>query len=212
MNFRLPKTNQMADPVAKSLAIKPCSSRLCGFTLVEMVSVLVIFALLAVLVLPRFVERQAFDVRIFSDQAQSMLRHAQKIAIAQNRDVHVRLNGASIAFCFNPFVLGDESCGIPVPAPGGENSRSTNTLARCSNRPDWFCEAVPDDVNVNYAATVDYAAAPATQYFYFSALGRPFYRDDPVPVSNFVTLDITFSGGGLARHLFVEAETGYVHP
>ena len=174
-----------------------------GFTLVEMIATLMIVAILALVAVPRFFERQDFDARIFFDQLQAMLRYAQKIAIAQNRDVQVRLDGASIAFCFAAFGAGG-SCSDPVPAPGGKNSGSTATLASCNNNGTWFCEAVPDGMS--------YAAAPAIQYFYFNALGKPFYPADTVPVSTFSTLDLTLTGGDSVRHVYVEAETGYVHP
>jgi MSHA pilin protein MshC len=203
MKFIVPGSVQMPNSDVKDFATWPCKSRSSGFTLVEMISVLIIFAILALVALPRFFDPQNFYARIFFDHARSMLRDAQKIAIAQNRNVYVRLNGSSIAFCFTPFG-GGGSCGTPVLAPGGNNSGSTNTLASCNSSNVWFCEAAPNGVS--------YAAAPATQYFFFSALGKPFYPADPVPVSNFVTLDLTFNGGGSARHIYVEAETGYVHP
>jgi MSHA pilin protein MshC len=174
-----------------------------GFTLVEMISMLIIISILALVALPRFFNSQTFDARVFFDQAQSMLRQAQKIAIAQNRNVHVRLDSTSLAFCFVPFAA-DGTCSNQVPAPTGKNSGSAATLAICGNSNTWFCEAAPTDVN--------YASAPVTPYFYFNALGKPFYPANILPISNFSRLDLSFTGGGLTRHLFIEPETGYVHP
>jgi hypothetical protein len=57
-----------------------------------------------------------------------------------------------------------------------------------------MCEAIP--------AGISYAATPPTPGFFFGASGRP---------SIAATLDIVLNSGGVARHLFVEQETGYVH-
>lgn len=64
-------------------------TRTSGFTLVELIGVMVIVAILAVVALPRFFERSAFESRAFSDQTLAMLRYAQKAAIAQRRTVCV---------------------------------------------------------------------------------------------------------------------------
>jgi MSHA pilin protein MshC len=65
--------------------VKPQS----GFTLVELITVMVIIGVLAVAALPRFVNRSAYDSRAFYDQLIATLRYAQKSAIAQHRFVCV---------------------------------------------------------------------------------------------------------------------------
>jgi len=168
-----------------------------GFTLVELVMVMIIVGILAVAVIPRFFDRQTYDARAFLDRARAMLRYGQKVAIAQNRNVFVRLDGSSVALCF------DAGCSDPVRPPSGGNSGSAATRNACriaaQPRSDWFCEAPPNGVGIT-----------AARMFYFSPLGKPYLKDDVPPASNFTLQDIVVSGD-LARHIVIEAETGYVH-
>jgi MSHA pilin protein MshC len=180
----------MSTSTAKGFAMRLCQSDCRGFTLVELVAVLIITSILALVALPRFFDSRAFNARVNYDQAQSVLRYAQKIAIAQNRDVYVRLDGASITFCFETFGVGG-ACSKPVPAATAQDG-STAPLAA--------------PIGIAYSVT------PVIQGFYFNALGKPFNSADLPPNSSFVKSDISLSGDGEARHIFIEPETGYVHP
>lgn len=68
-----------------------------GFTLVELISVMIIIAILAVVAMPRLFEKSAFDARSFSDQTLAILRYAQKSAIAQRRTVCVTFSAENVA-------------------------------------------------------------------------------------------------------------------
>jgi MSHA pilin protein MshC len=179
-----------------------------GFTLVEMISVLVILGVLSAIALPRFFNKSNFDVRGYYDQSQAMLRYGQKIAIAQNLPVYVRLNGASIALCYTANCAANGAITNPyVTAPSGSNSGKAGTLAACGNNSSWFCEAPPS--GVTYTSS-NAGGIPYT--FYFSAQGKPYNTGDVEPVSTFNSqLAITLTGDGAKHVFYVEQETGYVH-
>ncbi|MEG1055142.1 MAG: prepilin-type N-terminal cleavage/methylation domain-containing protein, partial [Janthinobacterium sp.] len=67
-----------------------------GFTLIELVAMLVIAGLLATFAVNRFFQRDTFDARSASDQVASIVRYGQKLAVAQNRPVFVRIDGKSV--------------------------------------------------------------------------------------------------------------------
>jgi MSHA pilin protein MshC len=175
-----------------------------GFTLVELIMVIVIVGIIGAVVAPRFFSRVTFDASGFNNQLIALLRHGQKLAIAQNRNVFVRVDGSSVALCYNATC----SAGTRVQAPGSTNTASAATRLRCvdpaTNLYDarWACEGVPDGVAMTAAAT-----------FYFDAAGTPFAAGDAQPtlVSTFPDrLTLTVSGAGVALTTSIEGGTGYV--
>ncbi|HEU0188723.1 MAG TPA: prepilin-type N-terminal cleavage/methylation domain-containing protein [Gallionella sp.] len=58
-----------------------------GFSLVELIMTMIIVGILAAVAAPRFFDANVFQSRGFADQVQATLRYAQKVAIAQRRNV-----------------------------------------------------------------------------------------------------------------------------
>jgi MSHA pilin protein MshC len=83
-----------------------------GFTMVELVIVMVIVGILAAVAAPRFFEINTFDSRAYYDQLISTLRFAQKAAVAQHSTVCVvdtaNEIGLYAADCTTPLNLFDE--------------------------------------------------------------------------------------------------------
>jgi MSHA pilin protein MshC len=69
-----------------------------GFTLVELVVTIFILGLMAAVLVPRFfIGRDAFASRGFHDEAQSVVRYAQKMAIAWRRPVFVCITATTVS-------------------------------------------------------------------------------------------------------------------
>jgi MSHA pilin protein MshC len=67
-----------------------------GFTLVELIMVMVVTGVLAVAVIPRFIDRQDYQDKGFYDETLAILRYAQKAAIAQRRTVCVAFTDTTV--------------------------------------------------------------------------------------------------------------------
>jgi MSHA pilin protein MshC len=84
-----------------------------GFTLIELVTVMVIVGILAVSVLPRFFTVSDFEDRGSADQVKSLLRFAQKTAIAQHRAISVGISGgAATPNCTTTLTGGNLTCEV----------------------------------------------------------------------------------------------------
>ena len=82
-----------------------------GFTLTELVMVIAIIGILSVMVAPRFMGSQAFETRGFYDEAQAVVRYAQKTAIAQRRTIFVCVRADEIG------AISTNDCNAVAPAP-----------------------------------------------------------------------------------------------
>jgi len=70
-----------------------------GFSLVELVVVLVIVGILAVLFVPRLLDAEA-QASWYTEQVKAGLRYAQRQAVAQRRSVYVEVQPARIRLCY----------------------------------------------------------------------------------------------------------------
>lgn len=120
----------MSPPVFLGFALEsmPASRgrRMRGFTLVELVMVIVLLGVLSVYAVPRMINTGDFYARGFHDQSMAYLRYAQKTAIAQRRTVCVTLSANSISLRI-AGAAGSNTCSAALAGPAGEpglNARS----------------------------------------------------------------------------------------
>lgn len=166
-----------------------------GFTMVELVTVMVVIGILGAIGASRFFDNNTFAGRAYSDQVKSVIRYAQKLAIAQNRPVFVLATPARVAVC---FTANCNSAAALAFAPGSANTGSTATRAACTLNnnyvANWMCEGTPASVAVTGVAPGD--------VFSFDRMGRPSFA---------APLTLTFTSGTSVYQFTVEAQTGYVH-
>ncbi|MBS1187475.1 MAG: type secretion system protein [Burkholderiaceae bacterium] len=118
-----------------------------GFTMTELVMVIVIIGILAVAAIPRFFDRQAFESRGFHEQIKAVVRYAHKAAIAQHRAVFVNTTVNAICLTY----VADAAC---------TNVTAADVVLNPANG-QRFSQTAPANVSLTAAS------------FSFSALGQP---------------------------------------
>ncbi len=168
----------------------PVSER--GFTLRELLVMLVIIGILARVLMPKLSLIGTLDAAGYADQTEALLRYAQKAAIAQRRwvAINVTVNPPTICsqtYTFAPTVYptcasgcagGANITAVTLPGGSARSPRSTTTLSG-----SVLC---------------------------FDAVGRPFASGANTPLAVATTLTVSDTGTVL-RTIAVEPETGYVH-
>src|SRR3989442_3601982 len=72
-----------------------------GFTLAELVMTIVIIGILIAVTAPRFVSWKGFSSRGFYDEAQAVVRYAQKTAVSWRRPIYVCVSATAISATSN---------------------------------------------------------------------------------------------------------------
>ena len=156
--------------------------RLSGFSMIELITVMIVIGILGVTVMPRFAQVLVFYEAGYRDKVKATLEYARKSAVAQRRYSCVSIAGNDLSVTIDQgvpeaYLGGCPATALALPADDGDcNPLVTN---RVCARP---------------GVTL---AGPAT--LTFSPLGAP---------SAAAVYTVT---GGAVQTITVEAETGHVH-
>ncbi|WP_296632050.1 MULTISPECIES: type II secretion system protein [unclassified Thiobacillus] len=124
-----------------------------GFTMVELILVIVIAGILAAVAAPRMMGRSGFDTRGYADQLASTVRFAQKLAVAQHADVYVQLTANDATLCY----LATMPCPVAsqAPGPGSEKPYTVNAPSGVAITPTTTLHFDAGGRPVNLAARLD---------------------------------------------------------
>lgn len=101
------------------------TSTMRGFTMVELIIVMIVLGVLASLAMPHLIDNNTLHERGAQSQLRAMLVHARQLAIAQQREVCAQLTPARVTLVY--VVAGNCSAATPVNAPGGNCSAAVGT-------------------------------------------------------------------------------------
>lgn len=159
--------------------------RQAGFTLAELVIVMVVTGILAVVAVPRMFDMDPFSARGSRDFVGAALRYAQKSAVAMRRNVCVVVGATQLTVTYASASGADQACaaGNTLPNPGNGLPYGDSSNALSAKAP---------------------VATPAS--LIFDAQGRPLSAPS-TPLTTALSLTVT----GHATPLVIEPETGLVH-
>lgn len=126
-----------------------------GFTLVELVTIMILIGILAVVALPNLSQTQGFDATSFRDRVAASLRYAQKAAVAKRRMVcaTVAADGLSLTLTV-AAAFGAGACANAMAGPDGANPAAVSPGAAVTLTPATTLHFQPSgSVTSNAAGT-----------------------------------------------------------
>jgi MSHA pilin protein MshC len=132
-----------------------------GFTIVELVAVMVIFGIIAAIAAPRFVGMDAFNARGSYSTLTSALRYAQKTAIAQRRNVYAAINTSARTVCLGYTSNCSSAVIDPATQAAYSKTLSSNVTITASTTPIGFDGLGRPVPNATATFTIQNAVVPS---------------------------------------------------
>lgn len=132
-----------------------------GFTIVELVAVIVITGIVAAIAAPRFVGIDAFDARGSYGTLTSALRYAQKTAIAQRRNVYAVINTSTRIVCLGYTSNCSSAVIDPATQAAYSKTLSNNVTITASTTPIGFDGLGRPVPNATATFTIQNAVVPS---------------------------------------------------
>jgi MSHA pilin protein MshC len=156
-----------------------------GFTLIELVMILVLVGILAVFIAPRLPNITASNAISFSDKLRADIRYAQNLSMTRNARYRVYFNSGPAP---NPgYAVTDSTPAIVQDPAGGGNLSVTLNIG-------------------NYAGITGIAVVPLYTFIEFDSLGRPYDNAGNPLVAG---VNLTISPG--AAIVSISPQTGAVN-
>lgn len=157
-----------------------------GFTLIELIIVIVLMGVLAVVAAPRMINTGDFYARGFHDQTLAYLRYAQKTAIAQRRTVCVSFSNSPTAVSLTlAATAATNTCTLALSGPSGASGAAR-------------------EADLVSKSGVTFSGTPTS--FNFDGLGQPVSTTTGAVVAPPLIQVV-----GASKSITVEAVTGFVH-
>ena len=155
-----------------------------GFTLVELVLVIIIAGVLAAVAVPRMVDRSAFQTHGVASDVRTALRYAQRLALAKGLDV-----------CVTTTLVPDLTLSFSLVA-GGLCDQQVRRPDGAQNLDGSWNYVVTPPAGITLTSTVP--------TFRFDGQGRP------ITIPPNTAINFTVSAAGSTISIPVVPETGYV--
>lgn len=161
-------------------------ANLRGFTLIELIMVIVMMGILAIFAVPKMFDFGIFNARGFHDETIALLRFAQKTAVAQRRTVCVGFSASTV------------NLSIAASAP-----TAAAPTPDCGVTPNVLIGLNGSAAQVTAKAGTTFSATPAN--FNFNGFGQPINSDGSAASTKSIQVS------GASKGIVVETATGYVH-